>query len=246
VLMAGLVVYHWHAYDSCQDPLNVWLVVDLLSIVAFRMVHFAFQYSRTVRFACCGRCLPKLLAILSLWIMYPFLWAWLALGVTWYIRSHHCIPPETGEWGYAAWMMFTCLYLLFFASLIYFSVRTRPALVLSAAEIQAILQYYQRTAAFALVPGAARSGLMQEEIDAMRRRPLTASDLIEEKTCSICLTVLRVDDVVRNVSCSHLFHADCLDQWLVHNDTCPLCRRPVNLAPGAMPHAVGEDAALLA
>jgi hypothetical protein len=47
------------------------------------------------------------------------------------------------------------------------------------------------------------------------------------KNCSICL--LEVDDTEENsyqLKCKHLFHKDCLKEWLFTNkkDTCPLCR----------------------
>lgn len=34
---------------------------------------------------------------------------------------------------------------------------------------------------------------------------------------------------VAELSCSnkHIFHVDCLKDWLVKNDTCPMCREPV-------------------
>jgi hypothetical protein len=41
--------------------------------------------------------------------------------------------------------------------------------------------------------------------------------------CAICM-----EDVgnkgVYNLSCGHLFHNGCLDQWLLNNNTCPMCR----------------------
>jgi len=46
--------------------------------------------------------------------------------------------------------------------------------------------------------------------------------------CPICF-----EDVgnkgVYNLSCGHLFHHGCLNQWLLNNDTCPMCREKVNI-----------------
>ena len=46
--------------------------------------------------------------------------------------------------------------------------------------------------------------------------------------CSICM-----EDVgnkgVYNLSCGHLFHQGCLNEWLLNNDTCPMCREKVNI-----------------
>jgi len=52
----------------------------------------------------------------------------------------------------------------------------------------------------------------------------------EPNQCSICLT--EVDDIDKNkyrLKCKHLFHIDCLMEWVFTNekDTCPLCRSSV-------------------
>ena len=46
--------------------------------------------------------------------------------------------------------------------------------------------------------------------------------------CPICM-----EDVgnkgVYNLSCGHLFHHGCLNEWLLNNDTCPMCREKINI-----------------
>lgn len=43
--------------------------------------------------------------------------------------------------------------------------------------------------------------------------------------CSICLSDYGESEVVRVLpDCSHMFHVDCIDQWLRRQATCPLCR----------------------
>ncbi|XP_022761236.1 putative RING-H2 finger protein ATL69 [Durio zibethinus] len=43
--------------------------------------------------------------------------------------------------------------------------------------------------------------------------------------CPICLLEYQANEILRTIpSCMHYFHADCIDEWLKRNATCPLCR----------------------
>ena len=47
------------------------------------------------------------------------------------------------------------------------------------------------------------------------------------KACSICLEPYKNGEKVarsRNPSCEHMFHLDCVVDWLKCRDECPLCR----------------------
>ena len=46
----------------------------------------------------------------------------------------------------------------------------------------------------------------------------------QERACSVCLCDYEDGDTLRALPCGHLFHAECADQWLTANATCPLCR----------------------
>ncbi|XP_047342773.1 NEP1-interacting protein 2 [Impatiens glandulifera] len=46
--------------------------------------------------------------------------------------------------------------------------------------------------------------------------------------CSICLENLKDGDVARILpSCLHLFHLQCIDQWLIRQGSCPVCRHVI-------------------
>ncbi|XP_049414767.1 E3 ubiquitin-protein ligase RING1-like [Solanum stenotomum] len=46
------------------------------------------------------------------------------------------------------------------------------------------------------------------------------------ETCMICLGKLLTKDIVEltRMPCKHMFHGDCIIQWLEKNHVCPLCR----------------------
>lgn len=56
-----------------------------------------------------------------------------------------------------------------------------------------------------------------------RLRRASETDEDSEK-CTICLSQFELDNDVRRLPCMHLFHKDCVDQWLVTNKHCPICR----------------------
>ncbi|KAH0693980.1 hypothetical protein KY285_021077 [Solanum tuberosum] len=61
-----------------------------------------------------------------------------------------------------------------------------------------------------------------------KKRKLLGFVPSEALDCSICLSDFENGDKGRKiVSCSHIFHENCLDKWLMHGKgqaTCPLCR----------------------
>ncbi|KAG4929944.1 hypothetical protein AAZX31_17G089000 [Glycine max] len=70
------------------------------------------------------------------------------------------------------------------------------------------------------------SGLDQAVIDAL---PVFCyQDLLGSKEpfdCAVCLCEFSEDDKLRLLPmCTHAFHMNCLDTWLLSNSTCPLCR----------------------
>lgn len=47
----------------------------------------------------------------------------------------------------------------------------------------------------------------------------------DDDTCPICLSDYKPKESLRTIpECNHYFHADCIDEWLRLNGTCPMCR----------------------
>ncbi|KAL4344751.1 RING-H2 finger protein ATL46-like [Arachis hypogaea] len=70
------------------------------------------------------------------------------------------------------------------------------------------------------------SGLEQSTIDALP--VFYYQELLGMKEpfdCAVCLCEFSANEKLRLVPiCSHAFHMNCLDTWLLSNSTCPLCR----------------------
>jgi hypothetical protein len=48
--------------------------------------------------------------------------------------------------------------------------------------------------------------------------------------CSICIDSFTGTDH-RILECKHIFHTGCINKWLEHNSTCPICRRIIPRVP---------------
>lgn len=48
--------------------------------------------------------------------------------------------------------------------------------------------------------------------------------LEKKDVCNVCLSKYDERAVVRTFDCGHYFHQTCIDKWIEHNPTCPVCR----------------------
>jgi len=53
----------------------------------------------------------------------------------------------------------------------------------------------------------------------------------QDNTCPICLSDLVIGDSARVLSCTHIFHKQCVDEWLRVNASCPTCRKRIIEGP---------------
>ncbi|KAJ1429494.1 Zinc finger, RING-type [Sesbania bispinosa] len=53
--------------------------------------------------------------------------------------------------------------------------------------------------------------------------------------CWICLSEYNSKETIRCIpECNHCFHADCIDEWLRMNNTCPVCRNSPSPSPSSV------------
>ncbi|MED6109907.1 hypothetical protein PIB30_037903 [Stylosanthes scabra] len=48
-----------------------------------------------------------------------------------------------------------------------------------------------------------------------------------DKKCSICQEEYEADDEIGRLNCEHKYHFQCIKQWLVHKNFCPVCKQEV-------------------
>lgn len=53
-----------------------------------------------------------------------------------------------------------------------------------------------------------------------------------QEECIVCLMEFEEDEMVKILPCGHMFHTDCIDEWLKRSTFCPLCKAdPRELKP---------------
>ena len=55
----------------------------------------------------------------------------------------------------------------------------------------------------------------------------STSSFVKNDSCAICIEDFASGNVLRRLSCGHLYHRDCIDKWLDRKPICPLCKMPV-------------------
>ncbi|XP_076922952.1 NEP1-interacting protein 2-like [Bidens hawaiensis] len=72
-------------------------------------------------------------------------------------------------------------------------------------------------------------GLFEDTINRLPKCVFGNSiDQIDETNCAICLQDFEKKEEGRELpSCRHVFHVKCIDEWLVRQGSCPICRRDV-------------------
>ncbi|KAI3835056.1 hypothetical protein MKX03_020350 [Papaver bracteatum] len=77
--------------------------------------------------------------------------------------------------------------------------------------------------------GIVDRGLPKETIPSHLKTRLrtTSVESAEEETeiCTICQDAYENEDKIGTLDCQHEYHEDCITQWLVQMNACPICKR---------------------
>lgn len=46
---------------------------------------------------------------------------------------------------------------------------------------------------------------------------------LQNERCAVCFDGMHKNDMVKVLTCSHYYHTECIDQWLMVEKRCPMC-----------------------
>jgi hypothetical protein len=76
---------------------------------------------------------------------------------------------------------------------------------------------------------AEEMGLYDEQIELLPRHLYSKRGGTDEQ-CTICISSIRHNEMVRRLPCQHIFHSECIDHWLKKKALCPFAGNKLTLA----------------
>ena len=72
--------------------------------------------------------------------------------------------------------------------------------------------------------GSVNKGLTSEQIDKLPLTTFKKKKFTENFQCIICMEEFQEKEKVKLLPCGHIFHDNCIKQWLLNQKTCPFCK----------------------
>jgi E3 ubiquitin-protein ligase RNF115/126 len=72
----------------------------------------------------------------------------------------------------------------------------------------------------------------KDKIDALPTVVIIQEHVDSCLQCHICMEEFKLDEKVRGLPCKHIYHGECIVQWLELHGTCPMCRQRIDGGSG--------------
>jgi len=231
-------ISEWSAYKTCAAPIQIFITgseltfLVLISTVAFLKAPDLPDIPR------------KLLTYLFHWVLTPLCVYLPVQGTIWQIIDMRDSPqcPTVGIFSLSIWVGILSVYLIgaFLGYITYWKVQNwwkiyqfrrrtmRLNQMISHGEYDALNQMLLEAGEL-----NDRVGLLKGDIEKLERRNFSQSfanmmSASQLETCPICCEDYKIgDEIVSLPKCSHAFHPECVEVWLMKTPLCPLCRKNV-------------------
>ncbi|TQD81877.1 hypothetical protein C1H46_032571 [Malus baccata] len=78
-------------------------------------------------------------------------------------------------------------------------------------------------------------------INAIPTVKISEVHLSNESCCPICMEEFKIGGEVRELSCNHIYHSDCIVPWLRLHNSCPVCRVEIQVCGGGLVELGGSN-----
>ena len=203
-------------YADCTEPLDLYLAIAQIYIVIFRLLFISTAYTE-------NRNYYKFIFIIRNFILIPFLYAWTIIGTVWYDQSKSCLKMTEKYKNdlngfFLFWLILTYFYLIIYTIFkVLFILHLRGI-------IQAPIQVRNQQQ-----PGHQTVNRLSYEVK--KSLPSCKKKNISDNTiddCVICISNIENNDVIKILpNCLHFYHDKCINEWLIDNNNCPMCRAEI-------------------
>ena len=76
-----------------------------------------------------------------------------------------------------------------------------------------------------------KAGMSEEDLTHLPSTRYHPSAIPRDTTCAVCLSEIEDGEEIRQLTCKHMYHRACIDNWLRKRGVCPLCVRKVSVKP---------------
>ena len=155
-----------------------------------------------------------------LYVVFPVYVVWVAVGtliVALSLNQVTCIPNSYELCYFITWLGVFYLWMVIYAYAIYQSwiyIRFDP--------YRELRQQYEAHNLPLSLQEPLLSGLSYR---ALARLEIECVSSETDTCCAICLETLAPGNCTRALPCHHQYHLQCIDDWLLRNATCPVCKR---------------------
>ena len=232
---------NWTDYNSCQAPIDLFLLATYLIIPTQAIVWTFMAYPRTPVW------LSKILTFIFFAILGPGFFILTILGIKFQIEdiddTPDCIPEERAPWTIWGWIVLLIFEDLVYTAIIVFTVISWYQWFRYTRRMRALMNNINnmngRDLNEYLLGLEGEYGNLNDQVgfnkkmlDQLQTTSYTQNfgDLltVHQPSCPICFEDFKIDeDVVSLPSCEHLYHTECIKTWLVKNPLCPMCRSNV-------------------
>ncbi|TDH71890.1 hypothetical protein CCR75_002674 [Bremia lactucae] len=219
VMAVVLLALYWQSETLCYR-IQVWVLLHTVHLTLTLLVEWTLYCLNGARSNSAIRLREKYMALLSQ-LKYGLDLAglfWFLVGNMWVISDGARCDDGSVVYQLALWMIIIayakiflpCLLLLALLPILCFCL---PCVIRLLSRLQDPMR---------------GKGATKEMIDQLEAKVYTVNMFPpDDACCCICLNDYEISQSLRVLPCSHHFHKECVDEWLLVNSTCPTCRKSI-------------------